>query len=319
MTMGPAGTAPPDPRAFSTLRDWIIAALAWKGVSARHASLGAGFGPNVVGRIRKEGTASRPVLDRLAEYFSVDRAELRALRPKSQAHIAAGKAVAARIGPDRMRQITALARARQSDEDRRRTAQPEVATAALRRARRQDPVRFAESDRRRAAPRRKGLALLCVFCGEGEPIYRSKSQLERGYAHYHRECYARFRRTDAQREYSQALGTVGWIWSRVKPSEDEALKQRVWAQIEAQLMFLRQPVRKGRPPTLLRDRKLAVEAASLHDDSGKSARQIALILGFKLTTDQRGREAHARHIWRLIQLGRTLRLGVVSGVVAPQE
>lgn len=123
----------PQPRQCGTLRDWLEAALSARNEGPVHASNGAGLAPSTIGRLIAGGGAVRATLDKLAAYFGQDRAEVRALRGKNARRVAAGKAIAAKIGQERMRERIAEVgknRKQQTPEQRREYARMGGLTAA---------------------------------------------------------------------------------------------------------------------------------------------------------------------------------------------
>jgi hypothetical protein len=172
---------------------------------------------------------------------------------------------------------------------------------------RHGPEHFQGIGSAAAAKKKNGIDRLCLFCGDPDRlIYQTPFYASVGGKQYHGECYKAWRRTLPMRERSEALGLVGWIWSRVKFSSDEALKARVAEQMRAQLEYLRQPVRRGRRPTLIRDKDLAIHAAMLQDDLGLTTREIGELAGWARYRDQRGNKTANRWAWEMVRLGRAL-------------
>jgi transcriptional regulator with XRE-family HTH domain len=356
----------PDPRGFETLQHWLRAALETRHETPFSASLRAGLSKNAVAEILRTGHAERPTLDTLAMYFGADLAELRAFLTLSPGRVAAGKAVARRLGHERMRVISATGRARaELMTPEARTAVGKIAGAAswrrkspeeraafsatgqaARRRNAQERGSFFVSEQSRAAalpklraagrrggqatleryglehmsragtiaaaPKRNGRLVTCIFAehcpAPAELIYQTPSMLARGRGVYHRPCYEQWRQSLPQREKSRALGHLGWIWSRVRTSDDEKLKQRTDEQMRVYIEHLRHPAsRRGRPPKLLEHKDVAIAAAILHDEYGMTGREIGQLAG-KPDSKIPGTDwdTPARVVWDWIRLGRVL-------------
>jgi hypothetical protein len=153
---------------------------------------------------------------------------------------------------------------------------------------------------------RTGHWVACTFCGAQDLLWRTPSQLATGSGSYHRRCYEAWRQTLPQQEKSRALGTVGWIRSRIRASGDAGLIARLERQIDAQIAHLVDPERQGRPPTLLADKDAALVAAELHDRGGLTAREIGELIGSKPARDRRGNKGAPRSVQELIRFGRAL-------------
>ena len=138
-------------------------------------------------------------------------------------------------------------------------------------------------------------------------MWRTPSQLSAGRGSYHRHCYAAWRQTLPQQEKSHALGTVGWIRSRIRASGDAGLIARLEHQIDSQIAHLVNPQREGRPATLLADKERALLAAELHDRRGLTGREIGALFGLTLARDGRGNKSTPRSVQELIRFGRALR------------
>jgi hypothetical protein len=166
-----------------------------------------------------------------------------------------------------------------------------------------------------ATAKQNGVWHPCAFtdCPRVEDlIYQRKAEVRRGKHRYHLECRIAWMRSLPQREYIGAHRAITWILKRVSNSGDAILLKDVRGRAATQRDDLRRAARglpraARRPSTLLRDRQLAINAAILHDDVDLPVREIGVMMGFTLSTDQRGHESQARQAWNLIRLGRTLR------------
>jgi len=298
--------------------------------------------------IVKHSWPHRRTLDRFAEYFGVDRAALQALRPREKAavRVAQGKKLAeqftAQLTPEergaRARAALAVANSAPMEERQRRSSYagrvgalrsprtPSESRAVAKKAastRREREGGWWAGDRARSQREdlkalRNGVELPCLFCRDpARPVYRSASRShERGYSHYHQECFAALRRTKEDRTRAAAFGVLGWVWRQVQRHGDAQLKKRVGNQVSAQRAHLHRQAKgvrgPGRTPTLLRDRDLAIQAALLCDEAGLTTPEIGELAGWSTSRDARGNKGGSRWAWEMVRLGRVL-LGRAAG------
>jgi hypothetical protein len=334
-----AATVAPDPRAFSAFHEWLEAALSAREISPETASAGMGLSNGTCRKIIRDHVwPHQSTLDQHAEYFGVDRAALQALRPrgKSPVRVAQGEALAARYTSQlsteekQRRSLAALEVANGvSVEERRQRTSYAGRVSALRRT--PDEYRAILSKSRETRHEngwwsgdgasaqlqqlkslRLGEERPCLFCENPDNlIYRTASQLRRGYSYYHRHCFFEWRRTLPMRDKSRALGTIGWIWSQVKVHGDNALKKQIRAQLDAEVAVLRNPNRRGRRPLLLAKTEAAIWAAVMHVEYAITAREIGELAGFSSTTKPSRHGMYDYDIasssaWDLIRYGRAL-------------
>jgi hypothetical protein len=97
----------PDPRAYDGIHPWLHAALEATGQTPIQVARGIGMSKNVIAELlaHLERVPGRPTLDKLAAYFNVDAAELRAMRQKRPDWVALGHRERARLGAERAAEI----------------------------------------------------------------------------------------------------------------------------------------------------------------------------------------------------------------------
>jgi hypothetical protein len=159
-----------------------------------------------------------------------------------------------------------------------------------------------------ARRRRNGVTQLCEVCRDpARPIYRAAHDIHRRRKFTHLACSREWKRTPPGIECLKTWGGLGWIWSRVKLYGDRALKKRVREQMRAVVDHLRQPKRRGRPPTLLQDKERAIQAAIWADVDGLTTKEVADRLGLRRSTDAYGNRHGGKWTREFIKLGRVLR------------
>ncbi len=301
--------AVPDPLAFGSIGDWLDAALEARGENASQASLRMGKARDTLRHI-KSGRVRYPwrkTLDALASYFNVDHARLRALLAKSPKKAAATRARVRTLGPEYMAEFRSKGRAMLTPEIRQKAGRLGGAVAGLKNVAMAPPNKRKQFSTSGINARKRNSVGRGYFTTDGLARMRiaARANSRAAMARIGVENHPAVKALRAQPH--QQLGMLGWIWSRVKLSEDEKLKARVLEQKRAQMAYLRQPRRRGKPPTLLRDKDLAINAAVLYDDVGLPAREIGEMAEFKVSKDQRGYLSQVRSAWDLIRLGRALR------------
>jgi excisionase family DNA binding protein len=93
----------PNPREFATIAEWLSATLHGRKETPERAVRGIGINNISVRNIAAGKTTPwRPTLDKIAVYFGVDPAELRAMRPNQDVFVEMGRARAAQLGNEYM-------------------------------------------------------------------------------------------------------------------------------------------------------------------------------------------------------------------------
>lgn len=304
----------PSPMGFRSLHDFFRAALEARAETPYHAARGAGVDGSHLQAflVRGEGGMDRPTLDKYADYFGVDRAELRALRPKSASRIAIGqqngRAIVERLGVEHMRAQIARARAvreamgqdvRQEHSRRGGLAAQIQEDPEHRRQR----LTAANGERRRKALERGSWFRTEEARTQGLERMRAAGLRRAAGPEFDRYRYE-FRQP-GMREKFVALGTLGQIRQRVK-QHDPALLDDVDAQIKAELRRLQNPDVEGRPSTLLENRRLAIELAWLQHDGGMSAGEVAQAASLPASRDANGSLRAGTTAKKLLRLGRAL-------------
>ena len=327
----------PEPDRFATGWEWLQAALVACGISPETASLAMGLSSATCRQIIvKHSWPHRKTLDRLAEYFGVDRSALEVLRPreKSPVRIAQGKQLAAwcagQFSPEelRARARAALDVANSAPmEERQRRAAHAGRVAALKRT----PSDYSASARKAASTRRargwwsgagaraqlqalralrNGLERACLFPGCEDPahiVYRSASRLARGYSHYHQRCFTALRRTVEDRNRASLASTLIVFERLLDLAGETQVDERVRRRAEAQRKHLEDPSRRGPRPTLVSDRDVAIHAAELCDELGLPYWEIAELAGWSQQRDSAGNKSTSRWAWEMVEEGRVWR------------
>lgn len=295
---------------------FLGAALQARGESASHASRGAGFdSSHLAAYLKRPGALmGRPNLDKYADYFRVSRAELRAIRGKSQERVRHGKAAGARSvssqGVEKLRELAATARAKKAAMDPQVIAEHARRGALAAKAREENGRRKARLTA--AAQRRKDVA------AERGSWFTSPEVRERAVARMRAAGlrraagpeFDRYRyefRQPGKRSVFVVLGTLGQIRQRVMAAKDPALLVEVDEQIRAELRHLRTPQAGGRPPMLLKHhRPLAIQMVLMQQEGGLSAGEVAALAGLDTHRDSAGVLQPGTKARRLFRLGRAL-------------
>lgn len=261
----------PPPQQFKTLATFLVAACAALRIAPSRASLDAGLAGTTLPCLIANGRVpQRPTLNKIAAYFGVDRAALRALRPPHPSYVARGHRLLEERGIDWYRDAAAKGRAgvgTQTTDQRREVARIGALTGATR--------------------TRRGHWRSCLFCGDPDRlIYQNPSRALLGRRQYHGACWRAFQQHLPMRERRSATGAIGWIWSRIKFSDDGALKKRVRAEMDAYVNYLRNPKRRGRRPALMEHRDIAI-AAWTASQCGCTSKEIADMLEWACGEDAR--------------------------------
>lgn len=308
----------PSPIGAASIRVWARAALEARGENPGHATRrsGVNFSNVLAGKV-----PDRPTLDRIADYFGVDRAELRALRFKRPDRVEQGRRLAAARGPDKIRALMAKARAARrpkTAEEKRAIIRFAVAASRQKTTPEQRMViaqLSAEARRRRAAergsryvsPETRARALAKIGAASVKTHQALRARLGPNYLEYLREGARNYHkrmppaerdRVSKQLRVGRAILRLGW------PSVDPAYRQKQEPRARAQLAELRKnarPVFKKRSK-FLRDLDVAEKAAQLKA-AGRSYSQVAQALYGS------SNETSVREAKKAVQMGRVLRLG----------
>lgn len=271
----------PNPREFATIHSWVQAALAATGVTPRQAALAIGISKNAIAELlaRPDQVAGRPSLDKLAAYFGVDAAELRAIRPKRPDRIVLGHRQMARLGRERAREIAERGLAAKRVKMAART--PEEWSAITRATgvasrRRNTSADFARiGDRGREVMEKRGYKHTPEGRAAMSERVRRTGQSAAGARAAHPKYGPQHPGVLALRALVQSMeyrdwmrlhGQVTQVLLKVRRSGEENLIERIEDQVAAQCAYLKNPKRRGRPATLLRDRAIAEAAAIMHGE-----------------------------------------------------
>jgi hypothetical protein len=278
-------TNSPDPRDFDSIHAWLRATLQATGEAERHVALAIGMSKNAIAELlaHPQRIPGKPTLDRLAAHFGVDAVELRAMRPKRQDLAQRGRTgPLAGLSLERKREFAAIARearrAKLSDPAERERMGRGIAAANRRRG----PAFFAEiGEAGREAMSARGYH----HTAEGRAAMSERVRRTGQSAAGARAAHAKYGdqhpgvlalralvQSMEYRDWMRLHGQVTQVLLKVRQSGDQNLIERVEEQATAQRAYLKNPKRRGRPATLLRDKEIAIAAAIMHDEYEITAR-----------------------------------------------
>jgi hypothetical protein len=258
---------------------------------------------------------TRPTVGKIATGFGLpdsERAELYAMRTKHPSDVARGRRLLEKVGIEVFREWAARGRAavgpRTPEQAQlygwisaartRRLTTPEAMReriAALHEDRRRW---IAENGSRFRSPETRALFLERLRAsGAGE---RAQQTIRDRYGQ------AYFDRLHA---YWRAADT----WRRIKRSNDEAMKARVWTEMRAYIAYLQNPKRRGRPAAFEQNREIAVAAAVAYE-CGCTTTEIADMLGWARGKDGRRNVMGGTWTREMINRGQT-----ILGLDAPND